>query len=336
MWFRGERILQRTSRWLPFLGLLLLTVDCQPESSCDQACQEKLFHCFRLPKTCVDLCPSGRSIGASCAILPTLPLTTFGKVTISQEDCGRCHAAFDAWQAGKDCEEGQARCQQAITQRKVVGLLLQKCVLVGGRRIWSEGRVCLDSDGPPCFPTQLGAACLGCEKDGECPTSFVCDTAKKRCIQCAFDDDCPKQKSDTTCQDGVCTPCQRNDDCRPRFSGHICSSNQCVCFQDQQCQAYGFARCEKNQCVACQQDSDCASGQKCISSRCTKDCQRDFDCLGLREHVCAGGRCRVACQSDAECNLIKLRYCENRRCIACRDASECPNGLRCDRGYCLP
>ncbi|ACY16782.1 outer membrane exchange protein TraA family protein [Haliangium ochraceum] len=154
---------------------------------------------------------------------------------------------------------------------------------------------------PFCLPGPLGAACLECRWDPDCPegeycNSGLCDTCNQdrhcgpRCDACAGDT--PFCQGGDTADSSQCVGCTDDDQC----AGGACdpTTNTCTTACVQSC-GEGLL-CFDNVCVECYADAHCACGGSCDldSFTCDSSCKSNKDCLG-NEH------CQLTSDGSTEC-----------------------------------
>lgn len=128
-----------------------------------------------------------------------------------------------------------------------------------------------------------------CHGNKDCAAGTVCSDNK--CVECAADTDCPKDK--------------------PR-----CSANACVakaeCEKDADCKPDGKV-CQAGVCKGCVSDAECGPGGSCTSGLCRKGktCQKDDQCADDEDCVqgfCLKGGGRNTGTGDASCALQTIYF----------------------------
>ena len=290
-----------------------------------------------------------------------MPITSLGaqpqKVTLTKADCAKCQTAFSSWQGGNDCTKDQKRCALSLETPYPLPLL-QTCVLVNGRLIWTIGRECNDKDGYPCVKLRSGPTCWGCENQKDCTAlqdqfdnkKLTCDTQAKRCFNCSGDNECSAYRS---CEDRQCVGCTEDSHCAPEMTGRNCSDTfMCQCFDDDTCLGVGYISCnlESGTCKRCGSDKECQENfdteSKCVNSRCTSPCDADVDCEHYKNAICQENKCvvqRADCKQDTDCTKFgKDARCHQDRCtkptsVPCSEDKACQRfgkGAKCVEKVC--
>lgn len=170
----------------------------------------------------------------------------------------------------------------------------------------------------------LLAGCAGsgtrdeCQKDGDCPPHWKCDTYGKFC-RCVSDEGCDTAAGERCMPDGTCqvyTGCSTDADCAslercdPETGECLCTSSE-ACPEGQVCNASGY--CQPSS--GCFDNDDCADGEICDTP--SKTC------------IPAG-----TCTNKYQCPLGQI--CHNQTCIdGCEDHGDCPYRWACIQGNCV-
>jgi hypothetical protein len=174
----------------------------------------------------------------------------------------------------------------------------------------------------------------GCTTNAQCAPG-MCDTALKRCIECARNADCGPGRS---CAFNRCvqpTSCKTSADC-PNQACDL-GNGRCVpCLTSQDCPPDYACNSELSCAPApvCQNTLACSSGLVCdrVTNRCL-ECVGNGDCLP-NQH-CDKNVCRPICDSDNDCRPLGLlcnRVAGN--CVSCLDHNDCEPSRFCDAGLC--
>ncbi|MCX7943956.1 MAG: hypothetical protein N2746_05545 [Deltaproteobacteria bacterium] len=199
------------------------------------------------------------------------------------------------------------------------------------------GFPCTDScDCPEDKPLCINGKCenspiLHCTNDNLCPCGYYClnGLCKSGMTQC---------RNSCDCKEGyICV----NNVCREKLNNN-CSNEPCPCNSYCVKSHLGVDTCQKG----CLDNCDCppyapiCSGGVCLSELIfdCKDDDRNCPC-GYR---CIYGECVKSnefCNNSCECKNPLRQVCINEVCTdpvtTCKNDSECPCGLFCEKGYCV-
>ncbi|MGC4090257.1 MAG: hypothetical protein QM756_20730 [Polyangiaceae bacterium] len=119
--------------------------------------------------------------------------------------------------------------------------------------------------------------CVGCDYDGDCPSSEDCVSDAHMCIKrCDDDSDCAGLSPTADCNDerGYCRVCRTDQDCSTLSTVTpycLPSGVACVgCRSEEQCVGSPLGKyCDPAlwRCVACRDSSDCGAGLVCDADR---------------------------------------------------------------------
>lgn len=116
-----------------------------------------------------------------------------------------------------------------------------------------------------------------------------------------------------------------------------CSKSYPDCDDDETCRSHREV-CVDGHCRQCRDDSQCSQLDACMTCQ-ANECVRKPDCcksdVDCPEGRCQNGKCAPECQVNSDCpDGLK---CNKGRCTeqtGCTDDSQCPSGLKCKAGEC--
>lgn len=318
--------------------------NCGEHGACEGGCC--LPSCATDPDCGADqVCRSGvcREAGAACTADVDCPNATAPTCEPDSGACVRCVADSDCalgeFCQSHGCKAPPASGCSADTQCKAVPQL-SHCLATAGRCV-----ACLTDAQCP-RPTVGGVTCdltnhacrvviPGCDADADCaasPFGKRCDVARRKCVQCQDDSQCPTGAHCTRTHTCDATPACTDATC-PHDKPHCRSDRSCVeCLISSQCPSGQL--CTSNHCVARQ--NGCYTSALCtdptpacdLATRTCVTCRSDTDCH-LR--FCDAGTC-VSCTGDLECleKTLTLRpFCDHGACAQCLGDINCSGGLVC-------
>jgi hypothetical protein len=182
----------------------------------------------------------------------------------------------------------------------------------------------------------------GCDTSADCagnPAGPHCDSARRACVACLVDAQCPAGSHCTAARICDATPACTPTSCRPP-KPRCRSDRTCVeCLLSSDCP--GGQRCQENHCVA--EENGCWSQAQCadptpgcdLRARACVPCRSDVDCRG---RICESGTCRT-CTDGIDCiaeTFGSRPFCQAGRCAECIADAQCEDdGKVCVRGTCV-